>query len=74
MKYLLLLTFLVVVWWLWRKGRVALGDEAPAPPPAQRIVMCAHCGVHVPESDAVSDGRHAYCSERHRQDGPATAR
>ena len=32
--------------------------------------QCAHCGVHLPESEAiVADGRH-YCSESHRDAGP----
>lgn len=32
----------------------------------ERIVPCAHCGVHVPASEAVeADGRH-YCSVEHR--------
>lgn len=34
-----------------------------------RMVACARCGTHVPESEAVrADGR-AYCCEEHRSRG-----
>lgn len=32
----------------------------------QDMVRCAHCGTHVPESEAIQDGNRFYCSERHR--------
>ena len=42
------------------------GADAP-PLQGEPIVACAHCGLHVPTSDAVL-GRQgiAYCSEAHR--------
>jgi uncharacterized protein len=35
------------------------------------MVSCAHCGLHLPEADALPgpDGAH-YCSEAHRRAGP----
>lgn len=30
------------------------------------MLACAHCGVYVPEQDAVRDGERVYCSEAHR--------
>jgi uncharacterized protein len=33
--------------------------------------QCAHCGVHLPASDAVSSGGRDYCSEAHSDAGPA---
>lgn len=39
-------------------ARKALRDE--------RIVPCAHCGVHFPASEAVEDGGRFYCSPAHR--------
>lgn len=44
------------------------GDR-PAPGTAlrdERIVPCAHCGVHVPASEAVTDGGLSFCSSAHR--------
>ena len=33
--------------------------------------QCAHCGVHLPASDALSSGGRDYCSEAHSDAGPA---
>ena len=33
----------------------------------EQMVTCAHCGVHLPESESLaSDGKH-FCSEEHRR-------
>ena len=46
------------------------GKPAARPPPAA-MVSCAHCGVHLPRDETVSDsaGR-VYCGEAHRLAGP----
>ena len=33
---------------------------------AEPMLQCAHCGVHVPSSEAVVSGTRAYCSSAHR--------
>lgn len=82
MRVIWTLVLLGVVWWLVRRWQVGRGSEgrsaetgadAPTGAPAQdvlppaRMVRCAHCGVHLPESDAfLSQGRH-YCSTAHRE-------
>jgi len=51
-------------------------DDEPAPqrgaPVAEieQMVACAHCGLHVPESESVRGGGSFYCSEEHRRLGP----
>jgi len=35
------------------------------------MVACARCGVHLPESDALHEGKHHYCCAAHRDQGPA---
>lgn len=70
---LLLIVFALVVWFLarQRKADAQRPEAAPAPRPAEKMVTCARCGVHLPESEAVvAEGRH-YCSDEHRQQGPA---
>ena len=67
MKYLLVLLVVAVAWHIWRSKRVA-----DAPPPTKRshakpepMVHCAHCDVHLPQSDAIRfQGRH-FCSQAH---------
>ncbi|GAB2816419.1 hypothetical protein GCM10027276_16780 [Comamonas piscis] len=67
MKYLLVLLVLAVGWHMWRRQRV----KNTPPPPKNRLakpepmVNCAHCGVHLPQSDAIRyQGLH-YCSQAH---------
>jgi uncharacterized protein len=72
----LLLLLAAVAWVLWRLG---LWRGRPRPPVAQRpapappanMIACSHCGLHLPEADAVSgaEGRR-FCSEAHRLAGP----
>ena len=83
LKYLVLA--LVVVWLFYSpalRGRLRgrdrepqgggrAPDRAPGRAPPDRIVPCAHCGVHLPLSDALHDiGGRTYCSEAHRLAGP----
>ena len=77
MKYLLVLVVILVAVWLWRKARrEELQSRSPPPPPRepggiappQAMLRCAHCGLHLPATDAVrgADGS-VYCSAAHRQ-------
>lgn len=35
----------------------------------ERIIACAHCGVHLPESEGVHAGGRFFCSDEHRRLG-----
>lgn len=76
MKYLVVLVVIMVAIGLWRNRRAndASSHKAPEPPRAlaQDILACAHCGVHVPKTDALMLGNQPYCSEEHRQLGSGT--
>lgn len=76
MKYLLLFAFLAVVWWLWSKRQSNGGADASPPqdPASEKMVACAHCGVHLPESEGISVGDRVYCCEAHRLAGGAEGR
>ena len=71
MKYLVLLVVLVVAIGIWRGRRAK--DAAPQTPRAlpQDMLACAHCGVHIPRSEAQVLGSQAYCCPEHRRLGPA---
>lgn len=73
MKYLLVALVIIIAIGIWRSNR----RKAVTPPPKPRLkqpedmVTCAHCGVHLPASDAItSPDRHQYCSTEHRHRGP----
>ena len=74
MKYLLVIVFVAVVFWLWRHNRQA--EKRAASPPRQspaspaaatEIVACSVCQVHLPKSEALIGSDGIYCSEAHRR-------
>jgi uncharacterized protein len=72
MKYLLIVLVVVAVIWMLRGNRRKGGNAAPrppAPPPAvshEPMVACAHCGLHLPQSEAVSGQGQWFCGDAHR--------
>jgi len=75
MKYLLLVAVLYVLWRVWKKRQdVGLKPPPASGRPAERMVQCAHCAVHLPEGDAISDGARFYCNEAHRRAATASGR
>lgn len=76
MKYLVLLAVLAVVLGVWRSRQPK--SEAPAQPatpphtpsPPQDMVACAHCGLHLPRSEALAEAGHFYCTREHQGLGP----
>lgn len=76
MKYLLVLAVLVVAFWVWRHNRAAEMAERqtrpprrPQPQPAgpSPMVTCRHCGLHLPQSEAVPGAVGLYCSSGHKK-------
>jgi uncharacterized protein len=69
MKYLIwLLVILVAIWAFKRSRRPAKPAEDPKTPSAtpSNMVACAHCGLHLPQEEAVTGTRGLYCSTEHR--------
>lgn len=49
-------------------GKNGKGESAKRP---QTMMVCAHCGVHLPVTEALTDAKgSAYCSDAHRLAGP----
>lgn len=74
MKYVIVLLVAAIVLWLLlrrrprKTARGAAGGGASGG--VEDMVVCAHCGVHLPRSEAlIADGR-AYCGALHRDAGP----
>jgi uncharacterized protein len=42
---------------------------APKTQPAEQMVRCAHCGIHLPRSEALLLGGHTWCSQDHARLG-----
>ena len=73
LKLLLIVGALVLLLWLIFGRRTTRESRGPtAPKRAEDMVACAHCGVHLPRSEAVLLGAQAYCSPAHRDAGQRT--
>ena len=65
MKFLLVLTVLLVAFWIWRNNRQSEQDDAapkrkePARP--MPMIACDQCGTHLPQNEAVQGNRGRYC-------------
>jgi len=79
MKYLVVALVVIVVLWLMfglqrRKSTPPAGGKPAAPGrrvgPPERMLTCAHCGMHLPRGDALIAAGQAYCSAEHRDAGP----
>lgn len=71
MKLVLFIVAVVALWWLIRatlRRQVRPPDAVPREParPAQAMLACAVCGVHMPRDEALPGRGGVFCSEAHR--------
>ena len=69
MKYLFLVLLVLVVLWALKRGRAVKPSKKPPTATSQtpsEMVTCAHCGIHLPQDEAVSGQKGLYCSTEHR--------
>ncbi len=69
MKYLFWLLIILLAVWAFKRSRASQAmpssrNQPPAGP--TEMVTCAHCGIHLPQEEAVSGQKGAYCSTEHR--------
>jgi uncharacterized protein len=69
-----LLLFLFIAWLIWWLVRPLFRSDSETRERKPRggvenMVRCAHCGLNLPEQEALRDGDNYYCSEEHRQLG-----
>ncbi|MBI5040145.1 MAG: hypothetical protein HZB57_02760 [Gammaproteobacteria bacterium] len=69
LRLILLIVLGALLHRLWKRWRA---QQAARRPPASRdqghMLACAHCGMYVPEQDAVRDGTQVFCSVAHRNE------
>lgn len=81
MKLVVVIVVLLLLGWLLfgssRRRRSERRDEgtpaAGSSAKAEQMLACAHCGVHLPASQALQVGGRSYCSAAHRDAGPRAA-
>jgi len=73
MKYLVVFAVLAVAYALWRgqRQRLLAAASVMAAKRPQPMAVCAHCGIHLPQAEALCQGGDSYCCAAHR-DHPQT--
>ena len=68
MRYLILLgvIFGVIMWFKFSRPSNSNPATSKTPIQPQHMVRCAYCDVHLPEHEAITTKRAAYCSFEHR--------
>lgn len=69
-RLLFWIALIVVAIWLWRRLVKPRPDAPRSTSEAPPMVRCAHCGVHVPASEALPSEERWYCSRLHLEQGP----
>lgn len=72
--FFLLLAVAAYVAWRWVRSQ-RLGDSRKSQPgttvrPAETMVSCATCGLHLPRQEALLLGERHFCCEDHRRSAP----
>jgi uncharacterized protein len=73
MKFLIVLLVVAVAGWMLLRGRKA--DQSSEPTRSrkqsqQTMIRCSHCGIHLPQAEALAGDRGFFCSQEHRLAGP----
>lgn len=75
LKVLIIALAVVLLLWLLfgrsaRHGKPPRGGRRDARGGAEEMVTCAHCGVHLPRSEALAARSLHFCSATHRDAPP----
>ncbi len=68
MPLLRILLLAIVLWIAFRLIRRIIGPaktERPKQVDYEDMVTCAHCGVHLPRSQAITESGKTFCNEQH---------
>lgn len=71
MKYLIWFLLILLAIWVIKRSRKSDTDTV-SPPEKQplaapsNMLTCLHCGIHLPQEEAVTGEQGPYCSTEHR--------
>jgi len=66
-KFILLVLIVLAAYWLFTARRAGKhpGTQTNGAK-AERMVVCAHCSLHLPLSESISEAGRYYCCDEHR--------
>ena len=66
-KLLLFLVFIGVVYW-WFRTKRSIPPASVQTRSTENMIRCVHCGVHLPQSEALGTDAAWFCSEAHQRE------
>ncbi len=68
-KFFIILALICLAYLFFKKAvrPTSQNQQKTKPKTTEAIVPCAHCGLHVPKSECVSDNDLYFCSDAHRE-------
>ena len=66
-KLLLLILIAIAVWWLARGVRRKDANKVAPDATSEQMVNCSHCGLYLPQSEAIAEGDKFFCCAEHRR-------
>lgn len=65
-RLIIFIALMSLVWIIYRK--ISALKNTPSPKAATTSMKkCSHCGVHLPEQDAIKHDQHYFCSLEHQK-------
>lgn len=65
MKIVFVVLAILLAWWILRLLRRSATTRPSTPHKVENMVACHHCGLHIPEDEAIVKEGHRYCCEAH---------
>lgn len=67
-RLILLILLAALIYRLWKRWRPRSAAARPvATGNNGQMLACAHCGMYIPEQDALRDGSEVYCCTEHQR-------
>ena len=67
-KAILLILVLLLAYWIFFVKKAKPHQQRSQPSGnAEKMVVCAYCGLHHPQSESLTADEHSYCCAEHRR-------
>ncbi|MBL4584647.1 MAG: hypothetical protein JKX83_08525 [Pseudomonadales bacterium] len=64
-RILFIIVLIGAVLLLLKRSRNPTDQDGQEQDDSEQMVPCEHCAIHVPQSEAIKEGEHYFCSEIH---------
>lgn len=65
-RTLMIAAMAALAYYLYRRWMEAQNTKPQPPPKPAAMKQCAHCGLHLPEKEAISVNQLYFCSDGHK--------